>query len=104
MKPTPETPYGLLRITEEETDHYFVVPLPCDLGGVAFEFTKLVRKPERGPVYHVRIDPVDSKRSTCDCPWGTYGSDKKPCRHVSASLTLLALGQMPQLATPTPSA
>jgi hypothetical protein len=104
MRPTEETPYGLLRITEEETDHYFVVPIPCELGGLAFEFTKLAPKGEKAAVYHVRLDPAEPRRSTCDCPWGTYGAAKKPCRHVAASLTLLALGQLPRAASPTTGA
>jgi hypothetical protein len=37
---------------------------------------------------------LDGKHSTCSCPWGTYGANKKACRHVAALSAVLAKGQL----------
>ncbi len=46
--------------------------------------------------YHVQLGTYP----TCSCPWGIYGANKKPCRHVSA---LLLLGQLGKLNAPVPA-
>lgn len=84
---------GAVRISETkpgrkkvEVKEYHVTVFRADFGiGLAWD------NQDEGKTYHTNLD---GKNSTCDCPWGTYGGHKKPCRHVAAGLVLLAEGKL----------
>jgi len=92
LEPFSPDSLGVVRITEVkgrkvEEKTYACTVFRCDFGiGMAWENT------DEGKTYHVNLD--GPHRSTCDCPWGTYGCHKKPCRHVAAGLTLQAEGRL----------
>jgi SWIM zinc finger len=81
---------GQICITETtdgvpDVKDYTVTRLVTDFG-IGLEWLN----PE-GATYHVNLN---GEHSTCDCPWGTYRSHLKPCRHVSASLAFQASGKL----------
>lgn len=94
---------GKLSITETkgrktETTVYFVTCMDSDMGGACYQLAKVGQEQQDGATvygvaekYNVRLAGPDS---SCDCPWGTYGAQKKPCRHVAALLVLAGLGKL----------
>jgi hypothetical protein len=87
-----QTGRGSIRITEKvkgklEVKEYQLATFPA-YGGEAIGITFAQVD---GKVYDLCIQ---GKKSHCDCPWGSYGAHKKPCRHVAAGLKLQAMGEL----------
>jgi hypothetical protein len=68
-------------------DSYLLRPIPCDIGGTAVE----VEKSGSDEVHHVRLGEYGGE---CDCKWGTYKSNVKPCRHVEMIQRAIAEGKL----------
>jgi len=92
--PSPERPFGLLRLAlGREVNVYFLEPFASDFGR-AFSLTKLERKDEEPPVYHVLLD---GRRSSCDC----LGHQRHGhCKHLDSLLLLLDQDQLAGLPAP----
>src|SRR5690348_5188116 len=82
----------VLAITDKgKTTFYGVESIKSQLGGRGFQLSKADDGDGEPAEYETLID---GKHSTCSCPWGTYGANKKPCRHVAALTAVLAKGQL----------
>jgi hypothetical protein len=86
-----QTGRGAIRITERikgklDVKEYQLATFPGYDGSIGVNFLQA-----NGKSYDVC---VQGKKSHCDCPWGTYSADKKPCRHVAAALKLQAMGEL----------
>jgi hypothetical protein len=82
----------VLWITDKsKTTAYRVESIASHLGGRAFQLSKADCGDGEPATYSVLLDGA---HSTCDCPWGTYGANKKACRHVAALNAVLAKGQL----------
>jgi hypothetical protein len=73
--------------TKTTSDLHFVARIEADFG-VAFSFAK-----HGGDTHDVCLNAPGGFH-TCDCPWGTYGSNKKSCRHVEAALRIVREGKL----------
>jgi hypothetical protein len=82
----------ILWITDKgQSTAYRVETIPSQLGGRAFQLSKADCGEGQPEAYSVLLDGA---RSTCDCPWGTFGANKKACRHVAGLSAVLARGQL----------
>jgi hypothetical protein len=86
-----QTGRGAICITERikeklESKEYQLATFPGYDGSIGVNFLQA-----DGKSYDVC---VQGKKSHCDCPWGTYSADKKPCRHLAAALKLQAMGEL----------
>jgi hypothetical protein len=98
--PTPDNSHGVLRIAEKVTD-YFCRRIESEIGGIAFELTKVEPREGEGEetVYHVLLDAASGKHS-CDCKGHLRWGHRTLCKHIASLLTLLGL----PLPTPNASA
>lgn len=65
-------------------DTYYIRRIRSEIGGVAFE----IEKTGDAEVRHVLLNAPGGGH-TCDCKWGTYQPNGKPCRHVEMCLQAL---------------
>lgn len=92
---------GKIRITADgKVTTYLLSPVKSEMGGRGFHLKKLeVVTTEDGRQTDVRVCEayntlLNGKKSTCDCKWGTFGVNKKFCRHVASLTKLVAEGKL----------
>jgi hypothetical protein len=89
--PTADAP-GVLRIVKDHNEtRYEAQEIPCDLGGRAFELSKLDGA-DLGEVYHVLLK---GRESSCTCKGFSYR--QRPCKHIQGLEALVVHDQLPRL-------
>jgi hypothetical protein len=72
----------------KEHFRYTVRPIPCEIGGRAFQVCKQWGGRTEA-TYYVRLS---AEGDTCDCPGGCY---VEHCKHTSALAHFVASGELP---------
>jgi hypothetical protein len=72
-----------------QCDTYFLRRIPSEIGGLALE----VEKWGDSELRHVLLNAPGGGH-TCDCKWGTYCPNSKPCRHVEMCLQTVREGKL----------
>jgi hypothetical protein len=81
---------GVVRITAGRVSaDYALRPIPSQIGGRAFELTKLGLLAD-GECYHVRLTG-DARQDSCDCRGHVAHGH---CKHVDALAALVAAGRL----------
>ncbi len=92
LSPVQADGSGRIRITVAGDAEDYDLQTFAAYGGSATGVT--LTKTSDGKVRHVML--VDSlEECTCDCEYGTYCSDVKPCKHITALRAMAHKGWLP---------
>ncbi|SRR5579871_695360 len=67
-----------------DVQSYWLTRIRSQIGGMAFQLEKF----DDGTIYDVLLNAPGGGH-TCDCKWGSFKPNAKPCRHVEMCLQAL---------------
>jgi hypothetical protein len=78
------------RTIKNISDVYILSRIEADFGiGIRVE-----KHTGTGAVYHVNLSNGQLAYDECDCAWGSYGGNRKACRHVEACKQAIREGKL----------